>query len=163
LVWAYILFGFLIPGTLLLIPLAQLTRELGLYDNVFGLSLVYAAAGVPFHTFFLRAYMETIPRELEEAAIVDGAHMWTVYWRIICPLSLPALTTMATFNVLYAWSEFIFALILTGSPTARTLPVGISLIKSTYISNYPLVSAGMVISLVPAVVAFAFLQRYVVQ
>jgi len=163
LVWAYILFGFLIPATLMLIPLDVLTRTLGLYDNVLGLALIYAATGVPFHTFFLRAYMETIPRELEEAAIVDGAGMWTVYWRVICPLSQPALTTMGTFNVLFAWSEFTLALFLTGTNAARTVPVGISLLRSTFLSNDPAVSAAMVISLVPAVLAFAFLQRYVVQ
>lgn len=163
-VWAYTLFGFLIPATLMLLPLGQLTRTLGLYNNIFGLALVYAAAGIPFNTFFLRAYMETIPHELEEAAIIDGAGMWMVYWRVILPLARPALTTMATFSMLYSWSEFIFALILTGgSDAARTLPVGISLIATTYSSNEPTVAAAMVISLIPAVVLFAFLQRYVVQ
>jgi raffinose/stachyose/melibiose transport system permease protein len=163
LAWAYILFGFLIPATLMLIPLDIVTRTLGLYDSVLGLSLVYAAAGVPFHTFFLRAYMETIPRELEEAAVADGAGMWAVYWRVMCPLARPALTTMGTFNVLFAWSEFVFALFLTGTNAARTIPVGVSLLRSTFLSNDPGISAGMVISLVPAVLAFAFLQRYVVQ
>lgn len=162
LVWAYILFGFLVPYSLLLIPLDIFTRTIGVYDNVFGLALIYAALGVPFHTFFLRAFMETIPKELEEAAIVDGAGMWTVYWRVICPLSMPALTTMATFNILYAWSEFILALVLTGTVASRTLPVGVSMLQTFFVNNYPQVSAGMVITLIPAVIAFAFLQRYVV-
>jgi ABC-type glycerol-3-phosphate transport system permease component len=161
--WAYILFGFLVPATLTLIPLAQLTRTLGLYDNRLGLILVYAAGGIPFNTFFLRAYMESIPRELEEAAIMDGSGMWIIYWRMILPLSKPALTTMATFSVLYEWSEFIIALILTGSPNGRTLPVGISQIANVFASNETTVAAAMVISLVPALLVFAFLQRYVVQ
>jgi raffinose/stachyose/melibiose transport system permease protein len=163
LVWAYILFGFLVPHSVVLIPLAIFTRTLNVYDNIFGLALIYAAIGVPFHTFFLRAFMETIPKELEEAAIVDGAGMWTVYSRIMLPLSQPALTTMATFNVLYSWSEFVLALVLTGTAAARTLPVGVSMLVTVFVNNEPQVSAGMVITLIPAVLAFAFLQRYVIQ
>lgn len=162
-VWAYILFGFLIPATLTLIALAQLTRTIGLYDSTIGLILVYTAGGVPFNTFFLRGYMETIPRELEEAAIVDGAGMWTVYWRVILPLSKPALTTVVIFSTLYVWSEFIIAFMLTQSPSARTLPVGVANIASTFGSNQAIVSAALVISMAPALLAFVFFQRYLVE
>ena len=162
-IWAYVLFGFLIPPTLTLIPLAQLSRTLHFYDTRIGLILVYMAVGIPFNTFFLRSYMETIPKELEEAALIDGAGMWTVFRRLIVPLSKPALTTMATFSVLYAWSEFMIALILTGSPNGRTLPVGISDIATTFSSNDTTIAAAMVISILPALVVFILLQRYVVE
>lgn len=163
LIWAYILFGFLIPPTLTLIALAQLTRTIGLHDSRVGLILVYTAAGIPFNTFFLRAYMESIPRELEEAAIVDGAGMWTVYWRVILPLSKPALTTVVIFASLYIWSEFIIAFVLTQSPSGRTLPVGIANIASTFGSNQATVAAALAISMIPALLAFAFFQRYLVE
>lgn len=163
LVWAYILFGFLVPTTLTLIPLAQLSHTIHLYNTHLGLILVYVAGGIPFNTFFLRSYMETIPREIEEAAEMDGAGIWTIYLRLIMPLSVPALTTMATFSVLYEWSEFIVALILTGSPSAETLPVGIANIATSYASNETTVAAAMVISMVPALIVFALLQRYVVE
>jgi raffinose/stachyose/melibiose transport system permease protein len=162
-VWAYILFGFLIPTTLTLIALAQLTRTIGLYDSRLGLILVYTAGGIPFNTFFLRGYMETIPRELEEAAVVDGAGMWTVYSRVIMPLSLPALTTVAIFSTLYVWSEFIIAFMLTQSPNGRTLPVGVANIASTFGSNQATVAAALVISMAPALLAFLFFQRYLVE
>ena len=162
LVWAYILFGFLIPHSTLLVPLAIFTREIGLYNRLEGLALVYAAVGIPWNVFFLRAFMEEIPRELEEAAVLDGASMWHVYWGIILPLSRPALATMATFHVLSAWSEYILALVLTGTTASRTLPVGISLLEGHFTSNEPGVAAGMVITIVPAVLVFVFLQRYVV-
>lgn len=162
-VWAYVVFGFLIPPTLTLIPLAQLSRTFHFYDTRAGLILVYIAVGIPFNTFFLRSYMETIPKELEEAALIDGAGMWTVFWRLIVPLSKPALTTMATFSVLYEWSEFMIALILTGSPNAKTLPVGIGQIADQFSSNDTVVAAAMVISIVPALIVFALLQRYVVE
>jgi raffinose/stachyose/melibiose transport system permease protein len=163
LVWAYILFGFLIPHSLMLIPLAIFTRTLGIYNSLAGLALVYAAVGLPWNVFFLRAFMETIPNELEEAAVMDGAGMWTVFWNIILPLSSPALATMATFHVLSSWSEYILALVLTGDTASRTLPVGVSLLDGHFTSNEPGVAAGMVITIVPAVIAYAFLQRYLIK
>jgi raffinose/stachyose/melibiose transport system permease protein len=162
-VWAYILFGFLIPHSLLLVPLAIFTRTLGIYNSLVGLALIYAAIGIPWNTFFLRAFMETIPKELEEAAILDGAGMWGVFWNVMIPLSQPALATMATFHILSSWSELILALVLTGTTASRTLPVGISLLEGHFTSNEPGVAAGMIITIVPAVVAFAYLQRYVIK
>ncbi len=157
LVWAYILFGFLIPHSVILIPLAIFTREIGLYNSLAGLALVYAAVGIPWNVFFLRAFMETIPAELEEAAVLDGASMWNVFRDVIIPLSAPALATMATFHILSAWSEFILALVLTGETDSRTLPVGVSLLEGHFTSNEPGVAAGMAITIVPAVLAFIVL------
>ncbi|MBX3070684.1 MAG: carbohydrate ABC transporter permease [Thermomicrobiales bacterium] len=163
LLWAYVLFGFLIPYSILLIPLAIFTREIGIYNSVFGLALVYAAVGIPWNIFFLRAFMETIPKELEEAAVLDGAGMVGVFKDIILPLSTPALATMATFHILSAWSEYILALVLTGTTASRTLPVGISLLEGHFTSNEPGVAAGMMITIIPAVLAFLFLQRFVIR
>lgn len=163
LVWAYILFGFLIPHSLMLIPLAIFTRTLGVYNSLAGLALVYAAVGLPWNTFFLRAFMEGIPNELEEAAVMDGAGMWTVFWHIILPLSTPALATMATFHILSSWSEYILALVLTGDTASRTLPVGISLLEGHFTSNEPGVAAGMIITIIPAVIAYAILQRFLIK
>lgn len=163
LVWAYVLFGFLIPHSIMLVPLAIFTRTLGLYNRLEGLALIYSAVGIPWNTFFLRAYMETIPSELEEAAIMDGAGMWTVFWQVILPLSQPALATMATFHILSSWSEYILALVLTGTTASRTLPVGISLLEGHFTSNEPGVAAGMAITIIPIVLVFVFLQRYVIK
>jgi raffinose/stachyose/melibiose transport system permease protein len=162
-VWGYVLFGFLIPHSILLVPLAIFTRTLGLYNRLDGLAIIYAAVGIPWNTFFLRAFMETIPQELEEAAVLDGAGMWGVFWNVILPLSQPALATMATFHILSAWSEYILALVLTGDTASRTLPVGISLLEGHFTSNEPGVAAGMIITIVPAVIVFAFLQRYIIK
>ena len=162
-IWAYVLFGFLIPHSILLIPLAIFTRTLGIYNSLFGLAIIYSAVAVPWNTFFLRAFMETIPKELEEAAILDGADMWGVFWNVMIPLSQPAIATLATFHILFAWSEYILALVLTGTTVSRTLPVGISLLEGHFTSNEPGVAAGMVITIIPVIVAFAFLQRYVIK
>ena len=162
-IWAYVLFGFLIPHSILLIPLAIFTRKLGIYNSLLGLSIIYSAVAIPWNTFFLRAFMETIPKELEEAAILDGADMWGVFWNVMIPLSQPAIATLATFQILFSWSEFILALVLTGTTASRTLPVGISLLEGHFTSNEPGVAAGMVITIIPVIVAFAFLQRYVIK
>jgi raffinose/stachyose/melibiose transport system permease protein len=162
-VFAYIMFGFMVPGSVLLVPLAVFTRRIGLYDSLFGLAIVYAAIGVPWNTFFLSAFMATIPRELEEAAVIDGAGMWRVFWSVILPLSRPGLVTLATLHVLSSWNEFILALLLTISQENRTLPVGMSLLIAQFYANYPALAAAVVMSLVPSVLFFLLLQRYVVE
>lgn len=162
-VFGYIMFGFMVPGSVLLVPLAVFTRKIGLYDSLLGLAIVYAAIGVPWNTFFLSAFMETIPRELEEAAIMDGAGMWRVFWSVILPLSRPGLVTLATLHVLSSWNEFILALLLTISEGNRTLPVGMSLLIARFYANYPALAAAVVMSLVPSVLFFLLLQRYVVE
>ncbi len=157
------MFGFMIPETIRLLPLAIFTRKLGLYDNLFGLSLVYAATGVPWNTFFLSAFMETIPQELEEAAIIDGASMWRVFWSVILPLSRPAVATLATFHALSSWNEFVMALMLTASPDKRTLPVGMAFLIGSFYANYPALAAAIIMSLIPSILFFLILQRYVIK
>jgi raffinose/stachyose/melibiose transport system permease protein len=162
-VFGYIMLGFMVPGSVLLVPLAVATRRLGLYDNLFGLAIVYAAIGVPWNVFFLTAFMQTIPKELEEAAVLDGAGMWRVFWSVILPLSRPGLVTLATLHVLSSWNEFILALLLTISQANRTLPVGMSLLVAQFYANYPALAAAVVMSLIPSILFFLFLQRYVVE
>ena len=162
-IFAYIMFGFMVPGSVLLVPLAVFTRRIGLYDSLLGLAIVYAAIGVPWNTFFLSAFMATIPRELEEAAVIDGAGMWRVFWSVILPLSRPGLVTLATLHTLSSWNEFILALLLTISQENRTLPVGMSLLIAQFYANYPALAAAVVMSLVPSVLFFLLLQRYVVE
>jgi raffinose/stachyose/melibiose transport system permease protein len=110
----------------------------------------------------LTAFMETIPRELEEAAIMDGASMWRVFRNIVFPLSQPALVTLATFQVLYSWNEFILALMLTKSASNRTMPVGMAMLIGEFFTNFPVLFAAFVIAIIPGIVFFLLLQRYVV-
>jgi len=162
-VWGYILFGFLMPDSVRLLPLAIFTRKVGVYDSLVGLTMIYATRGLPWNAFFLSSFMETIPRELEEAAVIDGASMWRVFRNVILPVSQPALATMATFHVLYCWNEFMLALLLTASEVTRTLPVGVHFLVGRFYTNEAAISAALVIAAVPAVLFFLFLQRYVVK
>ena len=162
-IWGYILFGFLMPDSVRLLPLAIFTRKVGVYDSLAGLTLIYAARGLPWNTFFLSSFMETIPRELEEAAVMDGAGMWRVFRNVIMPVSQPAIATMATFHVLYCWNEFMLALLLTASELTRTLPVGVNFLRGRFYTNEAAIAAALVIAAVPAVLFFLLLQRYVVK
>jgi len=163
LIFSYIIAGLLIPGSTRLVPLVIFTRQLGLYDKLLGLALIYAVGAIPFNVFFLVPFMQTIPREMEEAAIMDGATMWQVFLRIIVPLSQPALVTMATFHMLFCWNEYITALLLTASPKNWTMPVGMEALMQRFGSNYTAFAAAMVLSFIPAILFFIALQRYVVK
>ena len=163
LLMAYLMLGFMVPETIRLLPLAIFTRQLGIYDNLVGLSLVYAAGRLPFNAFILTAFMEKIPRELEEAAVMDGANMAHVFRHVIFPLSQPGIVTVATFHALTTWSEFIMAFVLIGSYANRTLAVGIVSLIGQYFTNYVVLFAASVLAIIPAVLFFVLLQNYVVK
>jgi len=159
----YLMLGFMVPATIRLLPLALFSRKLGVYDNLFGVALIYAAGRLPFNSFLLTAFMETIPHELEEAAVMDGAGMWRVFWNVLFPLSQPALVTLATFQALYSWSEFILAFILIESLSKRTLAVGIVSLMGEFFTNYVVLFAASVLAIIPAIIFFLLLQKYVVK
>jgi raffinose/stachyose/melibiose transport system permease protein len=162
-VWGYILVGFLVNNFVLLMPLMLLIRRIGVYDNLWMLSLVYATLSVPFNVFFFAAYMETIPRELEEAAVMDGASMWKVFWRVIIPISKPVVVTLTTFHALYAWSEYVIALLLLDIGHS-TLPVGVATVAAGQLmQNYGAYSALLVMTSIPAILFFVALQHHVVK
>jgi len=163
LVWSYILVGFLVNSYVLLMPLMILIRRINLDDSLWMLSLVYATLGVPFNVFFFAAYMETIPRELEEAAVMDGANMWRVFWSVIMPISTPAVVTLTTFHALYAWGEYVIALLLLEFAHS-TLPVGVAIVAAGQMQqNYGVYSALLIMTSIPAILFFVALQRYVVK
>src|SRR6266545_1519458 len=110
--WAFLMAMFLLPQSMRIIPLIVSLIKVGLYGTMPAMIIAYATGGIPFSAFFLRAYMESIPRELEEAAIMDGANMWQVFRQIIVPLSGPALATLAIFNFLTAWNELFFVVLM---------------------------------------------------
>jgi raffinose/stachyose/melibiose transport system permease protein len=162
-VWIYLMLGLFAPDVARLVPLAILTRAFHLHDSRVGLAIVYTALGIPFCTFLISSFMSALPQELEQAAVVDGAGMWRVFRDVILPLSRPALVTAATFHALYCWNEFILASILLDSNSKLTLPIGMNLALGEYSTNLPQFAAAVVMSLVPSIVTFVLLQRYVVR
>jgi len=151
----------MIPGQVVIIPNFILLRTLGWIDTY--QALILPAAFSAFGTFLLRQYFLTIPRELEDAAVVDGASYWQIYSRVILPLSGPALSALAIFTFLGQWNSFLYPLVVTSSTEMSTLTVGLRTLQGQYNTAWTLLMAGSVIALVPVLAVFIFAQRYFIR
>jgi raffinose/stachyose/melibiose transport system permease protein len=159
--WVYGLFmaGLVIPGRLAIIPLFLLIRDLHLLNKHTGLILIYTGHAMPFAIFLLTTFFRQIPHELEEAAVVEGAGRFTIYWRIMLPLVRPALATVGIFEFLHVWNDFFFPLVFLRSEKLMTIPVGLSVFFGEYATNWALLFAALAISILPVVVAFIVMSR----
>lgn len=153
----------MVPGMMLIIPQFMLASRLKLLDSLTSLILVYTAGGIAFNTFLLRGFFEQLPRELEEAALIDGGTHLTIFFRILLPLSTPALATVAIFTFLGAWDEYVWALTTINDPLKRTLPIAIANFHGTHASDWGLVFAGSLIAVVPVLTVFVLLQKYFIK
>jgi len=153
----------MVPGMMLIIPQFMLASRLKLLDSLAGLILVYTAGGISFNTFLLRGFFEQLPRELEEAALIDGGTHLTIFFRILLPLSTPALATVGIFTFLGAWDEYVWALTTINDPLKRTLPIAIANFHGTHASDWGLVFAGSLIAVIPVLAVFVLLQKYFIK
>jgi multiple sugar transport system permease protein len=153
---------YLVPAALLFIPLFQLAHQLHLSDKATGLVVIYLIFTVPFSTWLAISYFNTIPAELEDAALVDGANRLQSLVTIIVPLALPALAVIALFTFTLAWNEFLFAMLLIGRDSQKTLPVGLAdFVKGDVFQWGPLMAASLMAS-IPPVAIYLLAQRWVV-
>ncbi len=153
----------LIPAVVLLIPQFILAKNLGLINSLPGLILVYSAGPLAFNTFLLRGFFENLPRELEESAVIDGANSFTIFWRIMIPLSTPAVSTVAVFSFLGSWDEYLLALNFLTDESKRTLPIAIANFRGVHATDWGLVFAASLTAVIPTILLFIFFQRYVIQ
>lgn len=160
LIFIFFLTGLAIPVQVTLQPLLVMMKQLGIANTLFALIPPYVAFGLPFQIFVLRGFFRLIPSELLEAARIDGASELRIFWTIMLPLSVPALAALAIIDVLATWNEFLIALVLISAHDSRTVPVGLLQFQGEYSSQYTLLMAGIVISIVPVLAIFLFLQRY---
>jgi len=153
----------MIPFVVLIIPLYQLMVAIGWVDTMASLTIPWLFTA--YGTFLMRQFFLSIPRELEEAAFVDGASRWTVLWRVFVPLSLPAIATQATFGFLYAWNSFVWPLVVinAGNAEDRVLTLALSTLGGRAADSPNLVLAGVAIAVVVPVVVFVLAQRYFVE
>ncbi|CAN5654496.1 carbohydrate ABC transporter permease [soil metagenome] len=154
-----ILLGLMIPPAALIIPLFVEIRTLGLYDTHVGLSLVYVAFGLPLSILVLRSFFASIPRELLEAARIDGATERWILWDVVVPLAKAPIATVAILLFLFAWNDFFLALVLLRDAGTYTLPVGIAQFIGQYSTPYELVAAAVLIAAVPVFVLYLDLHR----
>jgi multiple sugar transport system permease protein len=149
----------MIPGMMLIIPQYLVAKDLHVLDSRLGLVLFYVAGQLAFTTFLLRGFIVTIPRDLDEAMLIDGAGPFRIFWSLILPLCRPALATAGIFSVLGAWDEFVWAVTVIDSPEKRTLPIAIALFQGQHATSWGLVFAASVIAVVPVITVFAIFQR----
>lgn len=161
-IFIFFLAGLAVPVQVTLQPLLVMMKQLGIANSIFALIPPYVAFGLPFQIFVLRGFFRLIPSELLEAARLDGASEWTAFLRVMLPLSVPALATLCIIDVLNTWNEFLIALVLISAKESRTVPVGLLQFQGEYSSQYTLLMAGILISIIPVIVIFIFLQRYFV-
>ena len=158
-----ILAGVLIPIIALMVPYFKLVKSMGLYDRLLALIITYAAINLPISVFLLHGFMAGIPKELEEAGVIDGCSFWQRYSRIIFPLSKLGVVTAGTFVFLYSWNEFIYALLLTSSVRARTLQLGIRFFKSQFRYDYTSMFAAIVVTIIPSIVVYIVFHEKIIQ
>jgi multiple sugar transport system permease protein len=151
----------MVPDIVNTIPTYIMMQNLGLLDT--HTSLILPALASAIGIFMLRQFFLSLPRELEEAARVDGAGYWRIYWDIILPLSKPALATFAVFLFIWTWSDFLGPLIYLSTDSKFTLPVGLALLNDQYNNDWERLMAGNVVGLIPLVIVYAAAQRYIVQ
>jgi len=151
------------PLVMIIAPIFRLLKPLGLTNSLAGLVIVYSAFNVPFASFLMQSFFDAIPKELEEAAMLDGANRFAAFRRIIVPLTLPGLAATLGFVFTAAWSELLFALMLNSSSAASTFPVGLLAFVSKFSVDFGQMMAAGVLALLPVCIFFVFIQRYLVQ
>ncbi|GLZ80202.1 sugar ABC transporter permease [Actinorhabdospora filicis] len=157
---AWILLSQLFPFILLVIPMFMILKQVKLTNSLTGLTLVYVVWSLPFALWMLQGFVRNIPRELEEAAAVDGATRFQTLWRIIAPLLAPGVVAAALFSFISAWNEFFFALVLLKKPEMATLPLALAkFVGIEGISRLGPLAAGSLMATIPSLIFFAILQR----
>ncbi|MCL4385793.1 MAG: carbohydrate ABC transporter permease [Cyanobacteria bacterium] len=152
------------PGMLMIIPLFTIMNKLHLINTYAALVIAYATFAVPFCTWMLKGYFDTIPVSMEEAALIDGCNRLQILYKIVIPLALPGIVAVAMFAFVLSWQEYLFALTLTRSETMRTLTIGIAMMQGEHGSiNWAQIMAGSTIACIPGLVIFLFLEKYLIK
>ena len=152
----------MVPEQVTIIPLYIIIKNLGLIDTLMSLIIPYALFNA-FGVFLLRQFIKGLPIDLEEAAIVDGANRWTIYWRIILPLIRPALAAFGIFTFLFQWNNFFRPLIFLNSTENYTVPLAINFFRGQYATDFALLMAGSAISIVPVLIVYIIGQRHIIE
>jgi len=152
-----------VPPVVMLIPLFVLFTQLTLVSTYQGAILIYAGLVTPFSVYMLTNFFRSIPNELIESAVTDGASHLRILWKIVMPLSIPALVTLVLVNSLFVWNELLIALVFLPSDELKTLMVGLTVFRSRFNLDVPVTMAGMVLSSLPMVVLYLFGQRFFIR
>lgn len=159
-----ILAGMMIPMQSIIIPeFVNMARIAHLTNQFAGAILVYGALGAPFATYLMTTYYRSVPSELVEASVIDGASYWQVFRRVILPLSVPAITTVAVLQFIQVWDDLLVGLLFLNAPDVRTITVGLAVIQTGRVVNVPALMAGSLLSALPAIIVYLIFQRYLIR
>jgi ABC-type glycerol-3-phosphate transport system permease component len=153
----------IVPPVVMLIPLFTLFTQFSLISTYWGVILIYAGLTLPFSVYLLTNFFRSIPRDLLESAVIDGASHLRILWRIFVPLSAPALVTLVVVNALWVWNELLIALVFLPDEGKRTLMVGVTVFQNRYNLDVPLTMAGMLLASLPMFVVYLFGQRFFIR
>jgi raffinose/stachyose/melibiose transport system permease protein len=155
------LFGLAIPVQAFIVPLYVLIYRMHLYDTLFALVLTMSAAAIPVSVLIMVNFVRDIPRDLIKAMLIDGGSEWTIFRRLIWPLSRPVLATLSVYNGLNVWNNFLLPLVLTRSTSVAVLPLGLTKLEGLYAINVPAVMAGVLLSVLPLLLLFVIMRKQV--
>lgn len=163
LIYNYFIMGMLIPVHALLVPMYVQLRQSGLTNHWYTLLFPYVAFGLPISIMLIESYIASIPKELEEAASIDGCGFFRCLFQIVFPLAMPILSTVAIIQFFAVWNEFSFSLILVNSDTLRTVPVGLTMFKSAYTVDYPRLMAGIMTTTLPVMILYFVFSKRIIE
>jgi ABC-type glycerol-3-phosphate transport system permease component len=158
-----VLAGMMIPMQSIIIPVFVNISRVHLINQFPGAILVYAGLGAPFATYLMTTYYRSIPTELVEASVMDGASYWQIFRKVMLPLSIPAITTVAVLQVIQIWDDLLVGLLFLQTPAVRTITVGLAVLQNGRVVNIPVLMAGSLVSAIPAIIVFLIFQRYLIQ
>ncbi|MEH7416258.1 carbohydrate ABC transporter permease [Neobacillus drentensis] len=162
LIFAFFLVGMMVPVQATLVPLNIILSRLHLTNTYLGIMIIYIGFGVPFGILILRGFFRTIPTALDEAAVIDGCGDWMKFIKIILPLSLPALATLMILDFISTWNEFVLAQIFITDDSMRTVTTGLLSFQGEHNTDYTLLNAGVMISVIPQLIIYLIFQKYFV-
>ena len=163
LMYGYFMMGMLVPIHALMIPMYVLFTKTGMGDTWYTLIFPYTAFGIPIAVFLVESYVQNIPKELEEAAAIDGSSFGRTLFTIILPVCLPILVTVGIIQFFSTWNEFTFALILISKETLKTVPVGLTIFKGQYSTDYPQMMTAMLLAILPAMVIYFIFSKQIIK
>jgi ABC-type sugar transport system, permease component len=162
-IYTLFLVGMLTPVYALIVPLFIQMKTLGMIDNVYTLIVPYIAIRLPIAIFLIESFVRTLPVELDEAAYIDGASVWSTLWKIIFPVCRPVLATVLILTFLDTWNEFPFALVLVTQDAFRTVPVALTNFYGQYTTDYTALMAALVLSILPVIVVYLLFYKKIIQ
>ena len=154
--------GIMVPLNAMMVPYYTIFSKVGLLDSLNSLRILYAAIGIPISTFIIRGFMDSFPLEIEEAAYVDGCGFFGRFFKIVLPLTKTGLVTAATFQFITCWNEFVYANLLTSSPTKKTIQIGIRFFTNQFTTDYVSMYAAIIVAIVPSIVIYMLFQEQII-